>query len=397
MSLELDRLPTIISLRRWAASLDNHMISFLVRAHRCKRDGTKRILSYDFSKNDGPKIVYCLQDSETFEQAQKRILMQMSKSYDLVNDGKKYTFATKANAILDFPGMDKAVTDSSNVYPVVIPDCPNSWLPMATEFSFIDPIHADLIYKADVFSMTPFVNSYTRRVVCPNNHLVTGKFYQDSGIPSLSVLAMRKLSMYNLAFGGTSEYPYVSNAVYKPLLSLSNRLMRLFKPHVAFNSGFDFQDMYRAMNYYYKNCVKLEKLRFTMKAGDFADFPFPKTKASYRIYPNLPEIKHSDGTTISFNTHPSKKQAKHILMRDLIRDLNVAAEETYNTKEIPTHKNLERHIVSMSVKNQNQSSIDNDDFSPQGVKEINEKSRLFFLVGDSMLHRLFKTDRKSVV
>jgi len=71
---------------------------------------------------------------------------------------------------------------------------------------------------------------------------------------------------------------------------------------------------------------------------------------------------------VRFTSHPTKKQASHIIMSEVIEQLNRIFEET--RYEVPIIKNLLRHITSISVKNQRLSAIDGGSLKEEEIGEM---------------------------
>jgi len=120
------------------------------------------------------------------------------------------------------------------MFRMVIPGIVDNWLPTAMPRVSVNPIIANIIWAYDQKRLSPLIYGMDKRIVCPHDWLVTGLHHNDVGIPSLKVLALRSLCAYSLAYGGTSEYSYVSNVCFNPLTNLGEKLAKLPKNYISF-------------------------------------------------------------------------------------------------------------------------------------------------------------------
>jgi len=288
--------------------------------------------------------------------------------------------------------LSEGIVHAANVFPMRIKGWPSEWFPPATEKTRLDPIHVELVKLVDAYQMNwRFPNLVVPAKIeelCPNDHWVENVHRIETSVPSLRVLCMRKLSIYNLAFGGTYNYPYVTDAQYNPAIGLEARLLKMFKMHTGVDAAYDFNDTHCALKFYYAYCVDLQPIRFTLEIGDLKYWKFTKSKSSLRRYRKFEDVDLK-GMTVKFTSSPSKKQAQHIILGEVIVQLIKIFEATRH--EVPLEKDLIRHIISLSVKQQRLSGIDLGDISDDMVEKIYKKVRLFFMSGDSGLHVLFKT------
>jgi len=294
--------------------------------------------------------------------------------------------------MLTFPKITEGMIHSANIFPTKIPEWKSNWFPSATPKTPLDPKHVDIVRAVDRYQLNwrfpGLVMPEHIPQLCMNDHWVERVTKTDNQIPSLRILCLRKLSIYNLAFGGTKDYPYVTDAQYNTAIGLESKLLKMFKMHIGVDSSYNFNDTHCALKFYYAYCVDLDPIPFTIEEGDLKYWKFSKSKSSLRKYPDIPSMI-IQGITVNFTHHPSKKQAKHIILSEIINQLNRIYEET--RYEVPLVKNLIRHITSMAPKGQKLSVHDYGKMDEESVKAIYNKLRLFFISGDSGLHLLLKT------
>jgi len=348
-------------------------------------------VTYDLTDRDGPNIRMTVLEDETFDDAQRRMLLYLNSKLDIVRLENATVFGIKGDDMYATPKDRTSIMTATNMYRMVIPGLPDQWLPMATQRPNIHPIIANILWRFDLerFQKYGFLQM-DQRAVCPHNHLVTNYIRVDVGVPSLMVLCLRRLSSYNLAYGGTVKYPYVANACFNPLLGLGDKLSRLPKSYVSFLPEFRFQDVHRAINYYYMYCVDLQKFKFTFEPKDLDLFKFGNTKCGYRKWQNVNDIQLDKFTRVKFVQKPSKKQAQVTIMREFLVSVFRALDDT-SCGSVPYEKYLKQFITTLSIKEQNLSAIDIGNLSDEAVKDMYWKSRLFFLSNDSVLHKLFLT------
>jgi len=378
----------------WARDKD-HMVRFMAKHCNVQKEigeEGEAILSYDLGEMRGVKQIIFRKPGESYDDAQRRFLIEFSQTHEIERVDGEPVVVTKGTTMLSFPKMVEGMTLAANVFPMKIPEWRSEWFPGATEKVKLDPEHVKIVEMVDKFQLNwrfpNLVLPEHMEQLCPNDYWAKNVVRPETVVPPLRVLCMRKLSIYNLAFGGTPTYPYVSDAQYNPCIGLENQLLKMFKMNTGVDASYDFNDTHCALKFYYSYCVDLQPIRFELDKGDFRFWHFTKSKSSLRKYPDIPAIRMK-GMKVQFTSHPTKKQASHIIMSEVIKQLNQIFEET--RYEVPIIKNLLRHITSISVKNQRLSAIDGGSLEEEEVKRIFNKMRLFFLSGDSALHNLLHT------
>jgi len=283
---------------------------------------------------------------------------------------------------------------SANVMPLTIRNWPQEWLPTAIEKRKLDPTHVAIIQDVDNFQMNWHLSGDQIHVsdfkyLTPYDYWVTHEHRPDTIVPKLSILCLRKISMYSLAYGGNSQFPNVADACYNPLMGLPKRLLKMFKTHTSFSSGYNFNDTLCAMKFYYTYCVELIKVPFTITKDDFDCWKPGPAKASLRKYETFLN-RTVDDVPVKFTQRPTKKQIGHIIHAEVLAALDLAAEETKDG-EIPINKaKLKRHVTQLALKFQRLSGIDEGSLNTETLEKIGTKARLFFMSADSALHILFK-------
>jgi len=364
--------------------------SFLIRKYCLRLIEDTGQFEYDLRNREGPLVRVFRMEDENFEEVQKRMLVNLNQKLDIFRIEGQVLFGVRGDAIYQDPKEIASLMEATNIYSMVIEGLPKDWLPMATPRAMISPMIADLQFRYDRERMAPFISYMDRDIVCPNNHLVLGTFKKDVGVPSLLVLCLRRLSSYNLAYGGTVEYPYVSNACFNPLLGLTDKLSRLPKNYVSFLPDFNFNDVHRALNFYYSYCVKVQKFKFEFKPSDLDKFKYNVAKCGFRDWPEMPDFQLDPYTKVKFTTRPNKKQSQALLIKEMLKSYFLAMDEV-QAGIVPFEKHLKAFITTLSIKEQNISPIDLGDLQDVTVSEMFHKSRLFFLSNDSMLHKFFQT------
>jgi hypothetical protein len=376
-------------VRAWAMAAGLKIGLFVLRKY-CIRvlDDT---IQYDLTDRDGPTIKMTRLEDESFDDCQKRLLLYLNSKLDIVRMDNATKFGIKGDDVYATPRDRTSVMTATNMYRMIIPGLPDQWLPMATLRPNIHPIIANILWKFDLERFAKYgYLQLDQRQVCPHNHLVSGYIRVDVGVPPLMILCLRRLSAYNLAYGGSSKYPYVANACFNPLLGLGDKLSRLPKSYVSFLPEFRFQDVHRAINYYYMYCVKVQKFKFTFDPSDLDLFKFGNTKCGYRKWQQLQDLQLDKFTRVKFTHKPSKRQAQVTIMREFLQAIFKAFDET-TCGSVPFEKYLKQFITTLSIKEQNLSAIDLGLLTDDAVKDMYWKSRLFFLSNDSALHKLFLT------
>jgi len=371
------------------------MIRYIAKHYHVQKEypeGEEVILTYDLTPLGGGKQIIFKHTHETYDDAQRRFLLEFAKCYTIQRIESVPTLITKGTSMIQFPKIVDGMVHAANVFPMRIPEWPSDWFPSAVEKVPLSPKHVELIKRTDKYQLTwrfpNLIPPVEIDMLCPNDHWVNNTRRLQVGVPSLVILAMRKLSIYNLAFGGTYEYPYVADAQYNPGIGLEARLLKMFKTHVGVDASYNFNDTHCALKYYYSYCVDLKPVKFTLDFGDLRKWVITKSKSSLRKYPELNDVRKG-GVHVTFTSHPTKRQAKHIILAEVIQQLNDIFEAT--RYDVPLEKNLIRHIISLAVKAQRLSYLDGDDHSQEAVKKIFHKMRLFFMSGDSGLHGLLHT------
>jgi hypothetical protein len=374
---------------------NSQLLSFVARKYSASFKVGEKSIEYDFSQHGGPKISVLKQDDESWNDAQQRLLLYVNENYDIGRFRDRVLMGVKGTMVYNFPQNKLRITDATNIFPMVIPKLPNSWLPMATPMKMINPILAQIVREFDHKRLARAgVVDYDDAIACPYNHLVSGVMRHDVGIPSLFILCLRRVSSYNLAYGGNKFYPYVTNACFHPLLGLPSKLDRLAKRHASFLPGFNFNDIHRALNFYYSYCVTVVKVPFKFKVQDINLIKFNGTKTGFRQWPDLDPVVLDDITTVKFTSKPTKKQARCQLTREFMSSILMAYREVFNCP-VPINKHLKQHITALAIKEQNISVTDTAEYSDKAIKDIFEKARLFFQSNDWMLHQLFSTRTKA--
>jgi len=365
--------------------------SFVVRKYCIQVNEKDNMIAYDLSNREGPIIRVIKMQNEDWDQAQRRLLQILNAKLDVVRIENQVKFGVKGDDIYSTPRDRTSIMSATNMYRQIIPGLPDSWLPNATIRPNIHALIANLLWRYDLERFSKYgILQVDITQVCPHNHLVTSHIMQDVGVPSLMLLCLRAISSYNLAYGGTALYPYVSNACFNPLLGLGDKLSRLPKSYVSFLPEFRFNDVHRSLNYYYLYCVKVQKFKFTFEPDDLELFKYNNAKCGYRNWDKMKDVQLDPYLRVKFTSKPSKTQAQATLMREMLQAVFIAFN---NTKEggVPYEKYIKQFITTLSIKEQNLSAIDLGTMSDASVRELYFKSRLFFLSNDSMLHKFFLT------
>jgi hypothetical protein len=378
----------------WARDKDRMVRYMAKHCHvqvECGEDD-KAVLSYDLGELKGGRQIIMKYNGESYDEAQRRFLLEFSKSHDIERIDGVPTLVMKGSTMLTFPKVVEGMTQAANAFPMRIPEWRSTWFPSATIKEKLDPEHVEIVKMTDKYQLNwRFPNQVLpdqMENLCLNDYWVENVSRHEVEIPSLKVLCLRLLSIYNLSFGGTKNYPYVTDAQYNPVIGLEAKLLKMFKTNVGVDVSYDFNDTHCALKFYYSYCVDLKPIRFELNEGDFKYWHFTKSKSSLRRYPNLDDVDLK-GVTVKFTSHPTKKQASHIIMGEVIQQLNMIFEET--RYEVPLVKNILRHITSISDKHQRLSCLDSGSVNEEDAKKMYHKMRLFFLSGDAGLHNLLHT------
>jgi len=209
----------------------------------------------------------------------------------------------------------------------------------------------------------------------------------DIGVPSLQVLSLRALSAFNLSYGGTEDYPFVTNVVYHISRVMGSRLLKFPKPWCSFRPGFDFECVNLALKFYYSYCVRSKtRVKFRFRAEDMNLIPLGAKKNGFDAWPELPPIE-SKYCKYIFTTHPTKNQAAINIFRDF-SNFVICAANMIREGCVPIEKNFKQPITSLSFKDENRSCIDENSLHRDKVRDYANKGRIFALFKDSIIGRL---------
>jgi hypothetical protein len=105
---------------------------FIARKYTIKVYEDVGTVEYDLTNRQGPHVVYQRMAGETFEDTQKRLLFYLNQKLDIFRLENSTIFGIKGDGIYQEPKERASIMESTNIYKMIIPTLPDSWLPTAT-------------------------------------------------------------------------------------------------------------------------------------------------------------------------------------------------------------------------------------------------------------------------
>jgi len=375
------------TLRKWSSVMADPVITYVVRNFSPSIEGDSMI--YDLTRVGGQIEKITKLPGQSFQSLQFASLIRIGQLYDVGMSKGAKKLGLRSQFRFEDPLERDIYLNSCNMFPMVIPNMPQRWVPRNKVFEYVDRNVADSVLKWDKHYFSRYIGDLSREVLCPINHLSTGIKLVDRVVPSLKILCCRVLSAYNLAYGGTEKYPYVTNVIYYVERMLHVRLQKFPRKFPSFRPGFDFEPVNRALNFWYSYCVRSKKkVRFTFEPHHFSLIPLGNKKNGFERFPTLGEIE-TKYCTYRFVDNPSKNQALVSILRDFSAFM-ISAAIHIKDGMVPIEKHFKQPITSLSFKDENRSSLDEGTLNPDKVREYNHKGRIFALYKDSFLGRFLQ-------
>jgi len=280
------------------------------------------------------------------------------------------------------------IEESANVYWITMQGANTAYIwNVATKCKdLVNTEYSALVWKYDLQRL-PGGDKPSRDVIVKYDHWKAGNYtLPEKEFPSLQILCMRKLMSSNLAYGGTSEYPYVHNGAYVAPAVVNVQITKLLKPHISFNCAFDYNHAYQAIKYYYKYCVRPKKQSFTITMSDFKHFKYASSSKAGFYFIKDAKVYEDRDIIVRYTKSPTREQSKHLEMRNMAKVMRVALRNAMNG-QIPIEKPLFPGVTTARVKDQFINLYAEEGADPS---DYSKKGRVFFNPKDLQINRLFK-------